>query len=75
LADNLKTRIGQKDGTYIRPWQKLKGKKKMFPPTGVAAFCAQQFLVGLAEGKQSLDAIPEPAQNKNKQWKGSYHIS
>jgi len=64
LADNLKTRIGQKDGTYTRPWQKPNAKKKMFPPTGVAAFCAQQFLVGLAEGKQSLDAIPVPAQKK-----------
>jgi polyphosphate kinase len=64
LADNMKTRIGQKDGTYIRSWQAQRGKKRSSPPTGAAAFSAQQFLVGLAEGKQSLDAIPSPVQKK-----------
>jgi hypothetical protein len=27
-------------------------------PSGSAAFSAQDFLIGLAEGKQGLDAIP-----------------
>ena len=55
LADNLKSRILQKDGSYVRAWQ-AQGKRK--PPAGAAAFNAQEFLIGLAEGKQSLDAIP-----------------
>ena len=57
LADNVKTRLLQRDGAYIRPWQ-AQGKRK--PPAGVAAFNAQEFLVGLAEGKQFLDNIPDP---------------
>ncbi len=57
LADNMKARIGQKDGTYVRPWQ-LKSGKRQSPPTGNAAFNAQQFFIALAEGKQSPEAIP-----------------
>ena len=55
LADNLKARILQKDGSYVRAWQ-AQGKRK--PPA--AGFSAQDFLIGLAEGKQALEAIPEP---------------
>jgi polyphosphate kinase len=55
LADNVKSRILQKDGSYIRPWQ-AQGKRK--PPAASAAFNAQEFLLRLAEGKQNLDAIP-----------------
>jgi polyphosphate kinase len=55
LADNLKSRFLQKDGSYVRAWQ-AQGKRK--PPTGAAAFSAQDFLINLAEGKQSLDSIP-----------------
>jgi len=55
LADNLKARLLQRDGTYIRAWQ-IKGKRK--PPTGSGAFNAQEFLIGLAEGKQPIEAIP-----------------
>jgi polyphosphate kinase len=59
LADNLKARLLQRDGTYVRAWQ-AQGKRK--PPTGAAAFNAQEFLIGVAEGKQLLEAIPpEPA--------------
>jgi polyphosphate kinase len=54
LADNLKSRILQKDGSYIRAWR-AQGRRK--PPTATA-FNAQEFLISLAEGKQSLDAIP-----------------
>ncbi len=55
LADNRKGRILQKDGTYIRAWR-AQGKRK--PPAGAAAFNSQEFLIGLAEGKRSLDEIP-----------------
>jgi polyphosphate kinase len=54
LADNAKTRLLQKDGSYIRPWQ-AHGKRK---PKESALFNAQEFLIALAEGKQSIDAIP-----------------
>jgi polyphosphate kinase len=57
LVDNLKTRVMQKDGTYPRVWQ-TQGKRKA--PTGAAAFNAQEFLIGLAEGKQTMEAMPEP---------------
>src|SRR5690349_15194187 len=59
LADNMKARIGQKDGSYVRPWQ-LKAGKRQAPPAGNAAFNAQQFFIALAEGKQSPEAIPVP---------------
>jgi polyphosphate kinase len=55
LADNLKARLLQKDGSYVRAWR-AQGKRK--PPVGAAAFSAQDFLIGLAEGRQGLDAIP-----------------
>jgi len=55
LADNVKSRFLQKDGSYIRAWR-AQGKRK--PPTGATAFSAQDFLIGLAEGKQPLEAIP-----------------
>jgi polyphosphate kinase len=55
LADNLKSRFLQKDGSYVHAWQ-AQGKRK--PPTGAAAFSAQDFLINLAEGKQSLESIP-----------------
>jgi polyphosphate kinase len=61
LADNLKSRLLQKDGSYLRVW-KAQGKRK--PPTGDAAFSAQDFLIGIAEGKQSPEAIPGPPQRK-----------
>ncbi len=55
LADNVKARILQKDGSYVRTWQ-AQGKRK--PPMAAAAFNAQDFFLRLAEGKQALDAIP-----------------
>src|ERR1700691_42678 len=55
LADNVKSRILQKDGSYVRTWQ-AQGKRK--PPAATAAFSAQDFFLRLAEGKQALDAIP-----------------
>jgi polyphosphate kinase len=55
LKDNVKARIMQRDGHYIRAWR-VHGRTKS--PSGAAAFSAQDFLIGLAEGKQGLDAIP-----------------
>src|SRR5580698_117011 len=55
LSDNVKSRILQKDGSYVRTWQ-TQGKRK--PPAAAAAFSAQEFFLRLAEGKQALDAIP-----------------
>ena len=55
LADNLKSRVLQKDGTYIRVW-KAQGKRQA--PTGAAAFNAQNFLIALAEGKVGIEGIP-----------------
>src|SRR5450432_3799230 len=54
LADNAKARLLQKDGSYIRAWQG-RGKRK---PKASDMFNSQDFLIALAEGKQSLDGIP-----------------
>jgi polyphosphate kinase len=59
LADNVKARFLLPDGTYVRPWQVAQGKRKSKLTTGAAAFNAQEFLIGLAEGKQPL-ALPAP---------------
>src|SRR5947199_908932 len=55
LADNLKARVLQKDGSYIRAWQ-AQGKRK--PPSGSAAFNAQEFMIAVAEGMQQHEDIP-----------------
>jgi len=60
LADNRKTRILLKDASYIRPWQSLHGKRNRRPPTGAAAFSAQDFLISMAEGKAPV-VLPVPA--------------
>jgi polyphosphate kinase len=60
LADNMKTRILGRDGTYHRVGQ-TPGKRGGKPPSGASAFNAQEFLIALAEGKQPLHAIPAPA--------------
>jgi polyphosphate kinase len=59
LADNVKARFLQKDGRYLRPWQSPRGRSRR-PPRGPAAFNAQEFLLGLAEGKETLDSISAP---------------
>jgi polyphosphate kinase len=60
MADNVKARFLQKDGRYLRSWQPPRGRSRK-PPTGRAAFNAQEFLIGLAEGKETPEAIPAPA--------------
>ena len=53
VADNRKARILLRDATYIRAWQPARGKRNRRPPTGAAAFNAQDFLIGVAEGKSA----------------------
>jgi polyphosphate kinase len=55
LADTLKARLQQPDGSYIRAGKLLKDLKP---------FSAQEFLMQLAEGKAELDAIPKPSTAK-----------
>jgi len=52
LRDNCKARIMMPDGSYVRTGPL--GKKR---PAGLPSFSAQEFLVDLAEGKQTLDAL------------------
>jgi polyphosphate kinase len=64
LADNLKARILLRDGRYVRPWQSPR-KRTSKPPSGAAAFNAQEFLISVAEGKQPA-IVPAAPQAKHK---------
>jgi len=65
LADNRKARILLKDATYIPAWQPIHGKRNRRPPSGPAAFCSQNFLIGVAEGKApSVPAVPERSRKR-----------
>jgi polyphosphate kinase len=67
LADNRKARILLRDAAYIRAWQPMHGKRNRKPPTGAAAFSAQDFLIGVAEGKQPAGfALPQIPTAKRK---------
>lgn len=69
LADNRKARILLPDATYIRAWQPLRGKRNRRPPTGDAAFSAQDFLIAVAEGK--VPALPPaPAAPRKRRARG-----
>src|SRR5580704_5054691 len=61
LADNRKDRILLRVASYIRAWQPIHGKRNRKPPTGAAAFSAQDYLIGVAEGKQPAEFAPPPA--------------
>jgi polyphosphate kinase len=54
LADTLKSRLLQSDGSYTRPPR---------PPRS-RGFDAQEFLIGLAEGKQTLQALAPKARRQ-----------
>ncbi|MFL6299635.1 MAG: polyphosphate kinase 1 [Terriglobales bacterium] len=54
LRDNCKARVMMPDGSYVR--SSPIGKKR---PAGPAPFSAQDFLVDLAEGKQTIDALKQ----------------
>ncbi len=64
LADNRKARVLLKDATYIPAWQPLHGTRNRRPPIGAAAFSAQDFLIGVAEGKSP--AVPPVPATKRK---------
>jgi polyphosphate kinase len=51
MADTVKARLQQPDGSYLRTSKLMKD---------AAPFSAQEFLMQLAEGKTDLDAIPAP---------------
>jgi polyphosphate kinase len=55
LADTVKARLQQPDGSYIRASKLMKDAKP---------FSSQEFLMQLAEGKAELDAIPKPNATK-----------
>ena len=65
LADNRKARILLKDASYIRAWQPLHGAQNRRPPTGAAAFSAQDFLIGVAEGKAPA-ILPAPVPERKR---------
>jgi hypothetical protein len=66
-VDNRKARILLRDATYIRAWQPVHGIRNRKPPTGAAAFSAQDFLISVAEGKQAADfAVPQIPAGKRK---------
>lgn len=65
LADNRKARILLPDAAYIRAWQSVRGKRDRRPPTGAAAFSAQDFLIAVAEGKApGLPPAPAPLRKR-----------
>jgi polyphosphate kinase len=55
LADTVKARLQQSDGSYLRASKLLKDAKPFASP-----FSSQEFLMLLAEGKADLSAIPKP---------------
>jgi polyphosphate kinase len=61
LADTVKARVLHRDGSYVRAWRAA-GKRK--PP--VPGFNAQEFLIGLAEGKQTIEAIPSLSEKRRR---------
>jgi len=59
LADTIKARLLQSDGNYIRAEQApLSARAAMH--VARAPFSSQEFLMALAEGRQSVDNIPRP---------------
>src|ERR1700678_326164 len=56
LADTVKARLQQPDGTYLRASKLLKD---------APSFGSQDFLMQLAEGKADLDAIPKATEAKH----------
>jgi polyphosphate kinase len=55
MADTVKARLQQPDGSYIRASKVMKD---------ATPFASQEFLIHLAEGKVELDAIPRPQAEK-----------
>jgi len=59
LADTVKARVLRRDGSYVRAWQ-ASGKRKQPVP----GFSSQDFLLALAEGKQTVAALPVLPESK-----------
>ena len=57
LADSAKARVLQSSGEYVRANPLAHGRRRTSP----ARFNAQEFLIGLAEGNESIAAIPPPS--------------
>ncbi|HUB30600.1 MAG TPA: polyphosphate kinase 1 [Terracidiphilus sp.] len=57
LADTVKARVQQHDGSYVRASKLMKDAPK---------FSSQEFLMQLAEGKTDLEAIPTTANGKSR---------
>jgi polyphosphate kinase len=55
LADTVKARLQQPEGSYLRASKVMKD---------APVFSSQDFLMKLAEGKVDLDAIPKPSVEK-----------
>src|SRR3954463_8458927 len=68
LADTLKARVLRRDGSYVRAWQ-AGGKRK--PP--VPGFSSQDFLLAVAEGKQTpaLPVAPERKSSRTRERKST----
>jgi polyphosphate kinase len=58
LADNLKARVLQSDGGYVRA--RTLQRRRGYAASRQPGFSAQEFLIGLAEGKRVMDSIPSP---------------
>jgi polyphosphate kinase len=56
LSDTAKARILDANGDYVRVGARVNGRRRAPIP-----FNAQEFLIALAEGSQSLATIPSPA--------------
>ncbi|MBZ5645646.1 MAG: polyphosphate kinase 1 [Acidobacteriia bacterium] len=64
LSDTVKARLLQPDGSYVRAEQLLTSRRKQAADLGPAGFNAQEFLIGLAEGKQALESVPVPSKSR-----------
>ena len=56
LADTAKARILEDSGDYVRVGMRVNGRRRM----PAVPFNSQEFLIGLAQGNESLAAIPPP---------------
>ena len=61
LADTAKARILQADGEYSRAYALPGDRRRTLPEE---PFNAQEFLIGLAEGKRTPDSIPRRADRR-----------
>ncbi|HUK87892.1 MAG TPA: polyphosphate kinase 1 [Terriglobales bacterium] len=58
LADNVKARLLRPDGSYLPAGLLVNGSARRSKARTASHFSAQEFLIGLAEGRQVLDQMP-----------------